>query len=245
MRRFSVETVAQAFSRGSRDEGIFPRQQRRRLCNDPLTIDLFCHGVHVRGFSALGFISANFLLTERKICAMIYQLIKYATVAQSVEQLIRNQQVAGSSPASSSTGTRFSQDNRVFCLQKRLENGVFPPLWPQSGLGQRLGQAHDPDLTQTWKETECAGDRQRRFPAGPFSVIARAPPPVAIRFFPSSRILRGIILFRGDPRADQAPHDGRCLVLGSRGGVGVGSQGEASVAVTQHGGDGLHVHAVL
>ena len=27
---------------------------------------------------------------------------KYATVAQSVEQLIRNQQVAGSSPASSS-----------------------------------------------------------------------------------------------------------------------------------------------
>jgi hypothetical protein len=28
----------------------------------------------------------------------------YATVAQSVEQLIRNQQVAGSSPASSSSG---------------------------------------------------------------------------------------------------------------------------------------------
>ena len=28
--------------------------------------------------------------------------MKYATVAQSVEQLIRNQQVAGSSPASSS-----------------------------------------------------------------------------------------------------------------------------------------------
>ena len=30
------------------------------------------------------------------------QLINHATVAQSVEQLIRNQQVAGSSPASSS-----------------------------------------------------------------------------------------------------------------------------------------------
>ena len=103
MRRFSAETGTQAFSRGSRDEGIFPRQQRRRFCNDPLTIDLFCHGVQVRGFSALGLISANFLLTERKICAMIYQLIKYATVAQSVEQLIRNQQVAGSSPASSSS----------------------------------------------------------------------------------------------------------------------------------------------
>jgi hypothetical protein len=39
----------------------------------------------------------------------------------------------------------------VFCLQKRLENGVFPPLWPQSGLGQRLGQAPDPHKTQTRK----------------------------------------------------------------------------------------------
>ena len=86
-----------------------------------------------------------FPLTCRQKCANIYQLNKHATVAQSVEQLIRNQQVAGSSPASSSTGTRFSCENRVFCLQKRLENGVFPPLWPQSGLGQRLGQAPDPD----------------------------------------------------------------------------------------------------
>ena len=34
--------------------------------------------------------------------------MKYATVAQSVEQLIRNQQVAGSSPASSSKNRQVS-----------------------------------------------------------------------------------------------------------------------------------------
>ena len=51
---------------------------------------------------------------------------------------VRNQQVAGSSPASSSTDTRFSHENRVYCLQKRLKNGVFPPLWPKYGLGQNV-----------------------------------------------------------------------------------------------------------
>ena len=54
-----------------------------------------------------------------------------------------------------------------------------------------------------------------------------------------------MILLCLDPRADQAPHDGGCLVLGCRGGVGVGRQGKACIAVAQHGGDGLHVHAVL
>ncbi len=39
---------------------------------------------------------------------------KYATVAQSVEQLIRNQQVAGSSPASSSRKTRFDKGQVAF-----------------------------------------------------------------------------------------------------------------------------------
>ena len=34
---------------------------------------------------------------------MLKTLFKYAGVAQSVEQLIRNQQVAGSSPVTSST----------------------------------------------------------------------------------------------------------------------------------------------
>ena len=47
------------------------------------------------------------------------------------------------------------------------------------------------------------------------------------------------------PRPHQAPHDGRGLALGCRGGVGVGGQGEAGVAVAKHGGDSFHVHAVL
>ena len=43
-----------------------------------------------------------------------YKQTKYATVAQSVEQLIRNQQVAGSSPASSSIKIRESEMAPVF-----------------------------------------------------------------------------------------------------------------------------------
>ena len=48
-----------------------------------------------------------------------------ATVAQSVEQLIRNQQVAGSSPASSSKNKRFcepSQNLLFFILQSNPYN---------------------------------------------------------------------------------------------------------------------------
>ena len=44
----------------------------------------------------------NFVgLAEQQVADKVFNLI-YATVAQLVEQLIRNQQVAGSSPASSS-----------------------------------------------------------------------------------------------------------------------------------------------
>ena len=41
---------------------------------------------------------------------------RFASVAQSVEQLIRNQQVAGSSPATSSRNPRKSKDFRGFSL---------------------------------------------------------------------------------------------------------------------------------
>ena len=40
-------------------------------------------------------------------------------------------------------------------------------------------------------------------------------------------------------------HGDRRGVLGLPVGVRVGSEGEASVVVTQHGGNGLHIHAVL
>ena len=42
-------------------------------------------------------------LTNRRKCGKLASAIEYADVAQSVEQLIRNQQVAGSSPAISSS----------------------------------------------------------------------------------------------------------------------------------------------
>ena len=58
--------------------------------------------------------------------------MKYATVAQSVEQLIRNQQVAGSSPASSSKKYPIS-----------LEIGYFFGLFGLGGLegGRRFARA--------------------------------------------------------------------------------------------------------
>ena len=45
----------------------------------------------------------------------------FAGVAQLVEQLIRNQQVAGSSPATSSKKYRFSRGNRYFFVRNVLE----------------------------------------------------------------------------------------------------------------------------
>ena len=44
-----------------------------------------------------------------------------ATVAQSVEQLIRNQQVAGSSPASSSKNNPFPSGSGLFFLPPSLD----------------------------------------------------------------------------------------------------------------------------
>ena len=56
----------------------------------------------------------------------------YATVAQSVEQLIRNQQVAGSSPASSSKKDRsltcpflYLFQNQRKCSMNRLIANIF------------------------------------------------------------------------------------------------------------------------
>ena len=48
------------------------------------------------------------LLQKSEVSLIIYELLIFsATVAQLVEQLIRNQQVAGSSPASSSKNKRL------------------------------------------------------------------------------------------------------------------------------------------
>ena len=52
--------------------------------------------------------------------------IKYATVAQSVEQLIRNQQVAGSSPASSSTPPQAASRLRRLLFHAPMKKRPFP-----------------------------------------------------------------------------------------------------------------------
>ena len=64
-----------------------------------------------------------------------------ATVAQSVEQLIRNQQAAGSSPASSSKKTTFVNDKCGFFIVKLLQRKTChnpthnqpsgPEIWQQ------------------------------------------------------------------------------------------------------------------
>ena len=55
--------------------------------------------------------------------------VAYAGIAQSVEQLIRNQQVACSSHVSSSRNRRKSDDFRRFCHFLR-----------EYGVGQNVGQ---------------------------------------------------------------------------------------------------------
>ena len=57
-------------------------------------------------FSAAALLVAKLQLTSAGKVDIITKPYKNATVAQSVEQLIRNQQVAGSSPASSSKKDR-------------------------------------------------------------------------------------------------------------------------------------------
>ena len=74
-------------------------------------------------------------LTNRAIRAKIHLAVVQmdganATVAQLVEQLIRNQQVAGSSPASSSTSEQASYRLLRLFLSKKSErtHSAAPPL---------------------------------------------------------------------------------------------------------------------
>ena len=64
--------------------------------------------------------------------------MKYADVAQSVEQLIRNQQVAGSSPASSSIEKTLDFPTKIkgflfaFWLLKRPHFSILAHIWRTS-----------------------------------------------------------------------------------------------------------------
>ncbi len=63
-----------------------------------------------------------FIIEKRLKSAFVLSISKRATVAQSVEQLIRNQQVAGSSPASSSKKAERAVALSAFlCVTVKLE----------------------------------------------------------------------------------------------------------------------------
>ena len=104
------------------------------------------------------------VLTRAKKCAKIsFVFEKDAGVAQSVEQLIRNQQVRCSSHPTSSKKHRKLRLSVLFCC-KNAENGV----------GQNAGQL----LTHTLTHTRKCADRFKEYRRGGF-----APSPIFLMFF--------------------------------------------------------------
>ena len=71
---------------------------------------------------------------------------RFASVAQSVEQLIRNQQVAGSSPATSSTKPvkieRFSPVFSFICLDFRVANLPDPHRDPHGEMSKECRRGY-------------------------------------------------------------------------------------------------------
>ena len=151
------------------------------------------------------------VLTRAKKCARIsFVFEKDAGVAQSVEQLIRNQQVRCSSHPTSSKKHRKLRFSVLFCC-KNAENGV----------SQNAGQL----LTHTRK---CA-NRFKEYRRGGF-----APSPIFLMFFFCSHHL-----------CHETAHRLCGFVLLLPCGVGVGTQREARIIVTQHTADRFRVHTVL
>ena len=123
------------------------------------------------------------VLTRAKKCAKIsFVFEKDAGVAQSVEQLIRNQQVMCSSHTTSSKKHRKPRFSVLFCC-KNAENGV----------GQNAGQL----LTHTLTHTRKCADRFKEYRRGGF-----APSPIFLMFFfcshhlchEAAHFLRGLLL---------------------------------------------------
>ncbi len=123
------------------------------------------------------------VLTRAKKCAKIsFVFEKDAGVAQSVEQLIRNQQVRCSSHPTSSKKHRKLRFSVLFCC-KNAENGV----------GRGVGQL----LTHTPTHTRKCADRFKEYRRGGF-----APSPIFLMFFfcshhlchETAHFLRGLLL---------------------------------------------------
>ena len=98
------------------------------------------------------------VLTRAKKCAKIsFVFEKDAGVAQSVEQLIRNQQVRCSSHPTSSKKRRKLRFSMLFCC-KNAENGV----------GQNAGQL----LTHTLTHTRKCANRFKEYRRGGFCLLS-------------------------------------------------------------------------
>ena len=140
---------------------------------------------------------------------MILKLNRDASVAQSVEQLIRNQQVAGSSPATSSTKpvkiVRFSPVFSFICSNFQVSKPPDPHRDPHG---------------------EMSKERRRGY-----------------AWYP----LRRSVFFAACSHhlCHEIAHLFGCAFLHLPCDVGVGSQRETCVEMTEHTRYGFHVHAVL
>ena len=143
------------------------------------------------------------VLTRAKKCAKIsFVFEKDAGVAQSVEQLIRNQQVMCSSHTTSSKKHRKLRFSMLFCC-KNAEKGV----------GQNVGQLPDPHR-DPHAEIHGKGERAPERKLSPFRCSA---------------CLRDL-----SDLCHEAAHFLCGLLLHLPCDVGVGSQGESRVVVTEH-----------
>ena len=66
-----------------------------------------------------------FSYNKKAVEKIDFSPVTFATVAQSVEQLIRNQQVAGSSPATSSKGKRYGVMMRRIAFSLLAMHSLF------------------------------------------------------------------------------------------------------------------------
>ena len=186
------------------------------------------------------------VLTRAKKCAKIsFVFEKDAGVAQSVEQLIRNQQVRCSSHPTSSKKHRKLRFSMLFCC-KNAENGVgqnagqalthtvthkrnklYPRKWTRDF--DPWSRSADTHLTHRGSQRLCrllpahAPWVQRNARKDPKSTGEKLLP------FRCSACLRDLSNLR-----HEAAHFLRGLLLHLPCDVGVGSQGESRVVVTEH-----------
>ena len=161
------------------------------------------------------------VLTRAKKCAKIsFVFEKDAGVAQSVEQLIRNQQVMCSSHTTSSKKHRKPRLSVLFCC-KNAEKGV----------GQNVGQLPDPHRDPHRLAASGFAAYCQLMPHGYNEMRGKS------QRAPERKLLPFRCSFGKMPLPylrHEAAHFLRGLLLHLPCDVGVGSQGESRVVVTEH-----------